>query len=233
MLKNYLKMALKVFLRRKFFTFVSLFGISFTLVVLMVAVGILDSIFGAHPPEINQARTLGCFQASLLGKNYTSTNTPGYGFLDRYERNLPNVDATSFFTTPSPAYSYLRGERVQSYLKRTDAEFWEILRFKFLEGAPFSRDDAENGRFVAVINEATRQKFFGSRAAVGETIAVGGQNFRVSGVVSNVSQYRQIPFADIWVPIATAQNDSYKKDLLGNFMGKPLRSRGTPAFLPA
>ena len=36
MIKNYLKLAFKVLLRRKFFTFISLFGISFTLVVLMV-----------------------------------------------------------------------------------------------------------------------------------------------------------------------------------------------------
>jgi putative ABC transport system permease protein len=231
MLKNYLKTAVKVFLRRKFFTVVSLFGISFTLVVLMVVVGIFDSIFGPHPPEINQERTLGCFQASLRGKNYTNTNRPGYGFLDRYVRDLPNVEATSFSTAPFPVYSYLKGERILFYLKRTDAEFWRILRFKFLEGAPFSQEDGEKGRFVAVINEATRQRFFGSRSAIGETIVAGGQHFRVSGVVANVSQYRQTSFADIWVPIATAPNDSYKKELLGSFIGIfLLRSR---ADIPA
>ena len=36
MLKHYLSLAVKVLLRRKFFTFISLFGISFTLLVLMV-----------------------------------------------------------------------------------------------------------------------------------------------------------------------------------------------------
>ena len=231
MLKNYLKMAVKVFLRRKFFTFISLFGISFTLIVLMVSVGLFDYVFGPHPPEINQDRTLGCFKASLLGPNYTNTNTPGYGFLDRYARNLPNVEVTSFFSDPLVVYTYLRGARIQSYLKRADGEFWQILRFKFLEGAPYSREDAEQGRFVAVINEATRQRFFGGRSAVGETIVVDGQPFRVSGVVANVSMFREIPFADIWAPIATAKNDSYKKELLGGFRGIfLLRSR---ADIPA
>ena len=37
MLRNYLKIARVVLLRRKFFTFVSMFGISFTLVVLVLA----------------------------------------------------------------------------------------------------------------------------------------------------------------------------------------------------
>ena len=59
MLKNYIKIAYKVFLRRKFFTFISLFAISFTLIVLMVAVAFFDHIFGPLPPETRLDRTLG------------------------------------------------------------------------------------------------------------------------------------------------------------------------------
>ena len=28
-------------------------------------------------------------------------------------------------------------------LKRTDGEFWQILRFDFIEGAPYTADDVE------------------------------------------------------------------------------------------
>ena len=41
MLKNYIKMALKVLLRRKVFTCISLVTISFTLMVLMVSDGLV------------------------------------------------------------------------------------------------------------------------------------------------------------------------------------------------
>ncbi|WP_240935518.1 hypothetical protein [Hymenobacter sp. HDW8] len=51
MLLSYLKIAWKVLLRRKFFTFISLFGISFTLMVLLVIVAMSDHIQGAHAPE--------------------------------------------------------------------------------------------------------------------------------------------------------------------------------------
>lgn len=218
MLKNYLKMAVKVLLRRKFFTFISLFGISFTLIVLMVVIALFDHTFAPFPPEVNQERTLTC--SRLNGRGPQAINYgPGYGFLDRYARNLPNVEATSFCTRTGLAYSYKNGERIALYTKRTDGEFWRILRFNFLEGAPFSKDDADRGRFVAVINEATRRRFFGDRSAVGQTIEVEGQRFRVSGVVANVPILRQIPFADIWVPIAATPNDSYKKELIGGFRG--------------
>ena len=51
MLRNYLKVAWKVLLRRKFFTFISLFGISFTLLVLMVTTSVLDHVFAPHEVE--------------------------------------------------------------------------------------------------------------------------------------------------------------------------------------
>jgi len=65
MLANYVKIAFKVFLRRKFFTLISLFGISFTLVVLMVAAAMLDHMFAAMPPEVNQGRTVGIVRADI------------------------------------------------------------------------------------------------------------------------------------------------------------------------
>ena len=58
MLKNYIKIALKVFWRHKFFTAVNLFGICFTLVVLMVATGFIDQQVGPIPPEVHADRTL-------------------------------------------------------------------------------------------------------------------------------------------------------------------------------
>ena len=52
MLKNYMKMAIRVLLRRKFFTFVSLFGISFTLlfwiVICRVWLSFLPTSFFTH-----------------------------------------------------------------------------------------------------------------------------------------------------------------------------------------
>ena len=51
MLKNYLKLAVKVLARRRFFTFVSLFGISFTLAVLLVATSMLDAVLAPQSPR--------------------------------------------------------------------------------------------------------------------------------------------------------------------------------------
>ena len=64
MLKSYLKLAWKVLLRRKFFTFISLFGIAFTLVVLTLVTALLDHVVAAYPPETKHARTVGIYFAA-------------------------------------------------------------------------------------------------------------------------------------------------------------------------
>ena len=219
MLKNYIKIAYKVFLRRKFFTFISLFAISFTLIVLMVAVAFFDHIYGPMPPETKLDRTLGVFFVQQSGERSRSNGPPGYGLLDRYARGMANVEKLSIHSEPASVYSYKDDEKIQSFLKRTDGEFWEIMDFTFLEGGPFTPDDEKNANFVAVINEATRRKFFGDEPAAGKTIEVDGQRFRVVGVVANVPIFRIVPFADIYVPISTSKTDSYKTGLVGDFLG--------------
>jgi putative ABC transport system permease protein len=218
MLKNYLKIAFKVFLRRKFFTFISLFAISFTLVVLMVVTAMLDHVFGPMPPENKRDRTLGVFYAKMSGPNSTRSASAGYGFLDRYVRNLPRAEKVSVLSMFSTAYSYRNGERIQSWIKYTDGAFWEILEFNFLEGGPFTADDDRNANPVAVINEATRRKFFDNEPAVGKTIEVDGQRFRVVGVVANVPMFRLLPFADIWAPTGARSVRPDRNELVGDHL---------------
>ncbi|MEO0628566.1 MAG: hypothetical protein AAFY91_16335, partial [Bacteroidota bacterium] len=50
MLLNYLKLAIKVLGRNKMYTAITLFGISFTLMVLMIILALYDSELGANTP---------------------------------------------------------------------------------------------------------------------------------------------------------------------------------------
>jgi len=228
MLKNYLKTAFKVFLRRKFFTFVSLFGICFTLTVLMVVTAFLDHLFGPLPPEVKTDRTLAVFMLhgeAHQGENFNMwTGGPSYTFLDRYVRTLPDVERVSIFTsftTSVPAVSFNGSEKVTSHLKYTDAAFWEILEFDFLEGGPFSAQDDRDANLVAVINQSTEKRFFGDTPALGRSFELEGRWFRVVGVVADVSILRLTPFADIWLPLGTSKSKEYlhSRDFQGRFQG--------------
>lgn len=219
MLLHAFKTAIKVLLRRKFFTAASLFGISVTLAVLMIAAALFDHVFAPRAPEVHADRTLGIYNTELRGRDWIRTGPPGYRLLAETARNLPGAERVTFHSVESDVVGFVGGERVMLQLKRTDGEFWRVFRFEFLEGGPFSADDDAAARFVAVINESTRRRYFGDAPALGRPIDVGGQRFRVVGVVPDIPQSRVIVYADLWVPIRTAPDDAYKTQLGGSFLG--------------
>ncbi|MCG3118124.1 MAG: hypothetical protein ALAOOOJD_00263 [bacterium] len=220
MLKNYLKIALKVLLRRKFFTFISLFAISFTLVVLMVATAMFDHAFGPLVPEIKTDRMLGIYTVRIENseKGFARTGPSPYWFLDRYVRTLTSAEDVSIYSMQRSVNAFKNGVKNSLFLKRTDGQFWKIFDFEFIEGGPFTAQDEKEANMVAVINAATRQALFDGQPAVGKTMEVDGQSFRVIGVVENVPIFRVTSFADVWVPLSTAKSNAYLRDQSGNFL---------------
>ncbi len=216
MLVNYLKMAWKILLRRKFFTFISLFAVSATLLVLLVATAMFDGVFGPRAPETRADRTLGAYLLAMIGPDSRRTGMPGYGFLDQYARGLPGVERMTIFSLPTSVVSFPGGAKVTSYLKRTDGEYWRVLDFQFLEGGPYTTEDDAAGNAVAVINASTRRRFFGDQPALGKTLEADGQTFRVVGVVPDVPFVRVSPFADIWVPIGTAKTSLFRHQMVAD-----------------
>lgn len=217
MLKHYVLLSLKVLLRRKFFTFVSIFGISFTLMVLMVVTAIADHRLGPGKPETAQSRMLGVRYATMTGPSNRSGGNPGFR-LFTYAQNLPGVELLSVFSSPNGAVTlYVNGERMTRAFKYTDAAFWQILDFEFLEGAPYVAADVAQARPVAVINRSTRARLFGDRDAVGQVIEAEDINYRVVGVVEDVPILRFEPYSDIWVPYTTQRSEAYRTGLMGRF----------------
>jgi putative ABC transport system permease protein len=219
MLKNSIKLALTVLGRRKFFTFISLFGISLTLVVLMVATAVLDNVFGARKPESKFDRVLTVDRLGLYGPEMNITGSPGYKFLDRYVRPLAGAEATSIATNAEMLTMYHGDRKIETHLRRTDAAYWRIVDFDFLEGGPYTAEDDRNGSAVAVITEDMRTKLFDGKPALGKTFVADGLTFRVIGVVPSVSLLRTAAFSEIWAPMRTMRSSDYEKESTGAFTG--------------
>jgi len=218
MLRNYVKIALKVLLRRRFFTAISLFCISFTLVVLMVVAALLDHMLSPVPPEVHAGRTLLCNHLEMVGEQSQYHGEPGYLFLDRYVRPLPGAEAVTVFSEHRSAVTFVGERKIVSQVRYTDGTYWRILRYRFLEGGPFDDADDRDGNAVAIVNAATRQRVFGDGVeAVGRNIELDGQTFRIIGVVDNVPVYRRTAYADVWAPIGSLRSDQYRSELVGGF----------------
>jgi putative ABC transport system permease protein len=128
---------------------------------------------------------------------------------------LPGVEALTLFSGFQTVTTYLGDQRITNNLKRTDAAFWRVFDFTFLEGQPYGQADIDEARLVAVITREARQRLFGGAAALAKRFEADGQTLRVVGVVENVSDIRVVPFADVYAPLTTAKTDAYKQQIMG------------------
>lgn len=75
MLTNYFKLAWRVLGRNKLYTFISLFGISFTLMVLMLSTAFINNEFGANPPLTEMDRMVLITHMQMRGWQTETTTT--------------------------------------------------------------------------------------------------------------------------------------------------------------
>jgi putative ABC transport system permease protein len=231
MLKHYLLLSLKVLRRRPFFTFISIVGISLTLLVLMVTTALMDHSWAPMAPESRQDRMLVSGTAMLFAESPDGGMSAwccnaGFALFDRHGRGLPGVAHLSIFKNTRQVDSYVSGRKISSQLRRTDGDYWKILDFTFLEGRPYTNEEVAQAALVVVINRTTRERFFGNASAVGQPIEADNQRFRVVGVVEDVSFLRDGPFAEIWAPYTTEKTRQDPGMLMGDFQAMVLAAPG-------
>jgi putative ABC transport system permease protein len=221
MLKNYFKIAIAVLKRRKFFTFISLFGIGLTLTILIVVTAFLDKVLSPDYPDYKRDRSLYItgieFQNSKEG--WMNNNDVSYYFLDHYVSKLKSVDKIAISSAPKASNAYVNNKKIVLAYKYTNAEYWDVLEYKFLEGKPFSKKEIDKAELVAVISQETKEAYFGNNgAAVGKYISADNINYRVIGVVDNVSETLSHLAGDMYLPY-TLSRDVNSTNLMGSFNG--------------
>jgi len=212
-------------LRRKFFTFISLFGISFTLMVLMVVTALLNHFLGAQMPEQKLDRILYVNQLWLEGNGSINSSNPSYYLLNKYVKPLKTPELVSIYTEQSAVNAYRNGRKIIMEIRYTDANYWKVLDFNYTSGGPFGKAEVESANLVAVITEATSLNNFGTTDAIGKTLRLNDRTYKVVGVVENIPAIRTSSAADVWLPYTTAQTDLSKTDYNGGYAAMLLAKR--------
>ncbi|MEA5401939.1 ABC transporter permease [Arcicella sp. DC2W] len=221
MLFNYIKIAWKVLLRHPFYTFITLFGITLTLTVLMVITSFIDHLVGSHYPEYKRDRSLYIMNIALRDSARTSMNggPVSYNFIKEHLKTLKTPEKVGFSTMISSANSYLNGRRIKVSTKFCDATFWEVTDYEFLEGKPFNEQNIANGEHVVVITDAMKKQYFEDEtaSAIGKSIEIDNEKFKVIGVVKSAPVTRIMTFSDVFFPYNLPKSNYQSKGLQGSF----------------
>lgn len=235
MFKNYIKLAFKVLARRKFFTFISLFGISLTLMILMTITAVLDNELGAHPPisdidkmafihEVSKKRIridtvydrdtsvengIAKIDSTMRireSNDMTSTSSASFSLLDNHFRKLPYVENYCFYAQGRVYDVFKNNAKIAMESIYVDASYWQVFDFPFIEGGPFSNTAVQNQEQVVIINKKTKEAYFGSEENVlGKEMLLEGKHFKVLGVIGDFGISRPFVKSDLYLPYTHMQ----------------------------
>ncbi|WP_019987167.1 ABC transporter permease [Rudanella lutea] len=221
MLLNYIKIAWKVLLRHPFYTFITLFGISLTLTVLMVLTSFLDHLFGSHYPEVNRDRSLyiQIMLRSDSSRNARQTSPMSFRFLTEHVRPLKTPERATIFSFFNASNAYVGTRKIKLNTSYTDAEFWRVNEFTFLEGKPYNEQTISSGERVAVITNDFKEQYFPNpeESAVGKDIDVENTRYRVIGVVKGSPITRLFTHADVYFPYTAPKSNYQRESMNGQY----------------
>ena len=220
MFLSYLKIAWKVLLRRKFFTFISLFGVSFTLMILLVVMAMFDHMVGPSTPakRIDQMLFVNTIRHQMVDGHGWMNMPASIHFVDDYVRKLKTPAKVGISTASSNATAFTKSKLLPLDLSYTDGNFWQIMNFDFLGGRAFTDSEVKGAQHVCVLNEATARGYFGTADVVGRTIEIDLKRYKVAGVVRNVSAGHIYAYADVWVPYTLSPQYFKDNRIGGEFM---------------
>ncbi len=220
MLKNYFKIAIAVLRRRKFFTAISLFGISFTLTILMVLTAFIDKVVGDNYPDKKRDRSLYITRLEEDGSTNMSSSGPSFYFLNHFAGSLKTPVKIAISSGFNGTNTYVNNKKIAVNYKYTNADYWDVLDYDFIEGKAFNKQQVENAEKVAVISADMKKAYFGDESSVvGKYIEADNVSYRVCGVVKNVPITSYMTFSDIYLPYTVSKTDYNDRAYRGRYMG--------------
>lgn len=190
MLKNYFTLAIKVLGRRKFFTFISLFGISFTLMILMLITAFFQTELGGDAPlgkkdqlvYLDYIETFKQYQDtipevdSMLMDGVMRYDTTGYKYEDSgrsmsrgpgsikfwntHMMDIPFVKDRTIYMAQRSFDLFINSNKLTFSSTFTDGSFFNIYDFNFLAGGGFGNQQLDNQAQVVVLSKEACKSYF-------------------------------------------------------------------------
>ena len=192
--------------KSRFFTFLSLFGMSIPVMIIMITVLKVEMSIEPGGPEKNTDEMLFLQQIKIKGEDGAEAwgGVP-LNIIENHFTPMAAPNSLAFSATGSTTLFESRKVRELS-LRYTNADFWRVFDFRFLYGHPFREKEIKEKSNVAVISVNLARELFNQKEAQGKTLHINGQIYRIVGVVENVSSLARNTYAQVWLPYTRRDN---------------------------
>ncbi len=227
MLKNYLKQAWTLMRQNRLFTGIYVVGTGLSIALVMTLFIILYVKFAPIYPEYNRDRTLVLKPVKRYSKgkpdNWSINGGVAYYVVDQLLQGVPHVEHVAGSMIAFWENYQVSAAEVKPFSampRYVNGAFWQVFGFRFLDGKSFTQEDVKARANVAVLGESLARRLFATtQGLVGRHFTFNGCDYRVCGVVSDVSNATPETSGDLWVPLLNASDLPEQLDrqgLLGN-----------------
>jgi putative ABC transport system permease protein len=207
MLRNYVITAFRSLYRNKGFSFINILGLTIGLASFM-----LIGLYVFHELSFDRFHTksnrIYRVVENLRTENellFQSTSAPPMGPM--LFKEFPEVENYVRFTGNSRLVKRGNLAFFEENCLLADSSIFSIFSFKLLKGNP--KTALVEPKSV-VLTEASAKKYFGEQDAFGETLEMGGQQFKVTGIVENMPDNSHFDF-DFLLSFSTWWSAEYKE----------------------
>ena len=203
-------------------SWISVLGTALSICMIMVIVITLRVRIADCEPEVNRSRSLYVPNMSYRAKGDTSGSSANSSMSVQTGREcfkaLTTAEAVTLASNPGKVrVSLPAGAKMTADMVQTDEAFWQVFRFRFLDGKPFTAADLSSGLPRAVIAASVARRLFGRTDVCGQHIELNHVDFQVCGVVADVSMLATDAYAQVWIPYTAgdAEANSWGYNLMG------------------
>jgi putative ABC transport system permease protein len=183
---------------------VSIVGTALSLFLIMLVVMMQQVKVAPFAPESNRDRMMFVKYASIKSPDGESNGAWSISSINTIYKGMKTPQAVSAYTSYSARKPLSVGETetFNADVKLTDAAFWKIFDFSFIDGKPYDEAAYKAGIAAAVIDRTTARRLFDTDTRVtGKTFNLGHTSMKVAGVVSDVSTLASASYAQVWLPL--------------------------------
>ncbi len=230
MIKLYFKQAWQLLKQNPLFSSIYILGTGLSIALTMTVVIIYYIKMAPVYPEWNRDRILVSKGAAVYDRKDEGNYSSGYlsyaavrdYFYPLAEQGAEAVTAIQHRWGEYPTVEFPGELGVQPVqMKYTDAHFWQVFDCSFTAGKPFTEADFQSGLRTAVVSQSIARKLFANEEAVGRTFLLNDDEYRISGIIRDVSYITPASFADVWIPFTVdpeaIQPQPWAHGLLGDF----------------
>jgi putative ABC transport system permease protein len=218
MIKNYFKIFIKIAGQNKVFTILSLFGISLTIMFVMIFSMTIERVINGSGPEKDLKKMIFSDRVKTIltveGRTGDYLWNCSRTLCEDHLKKIKSADLISMYSGTNSWEFIFNGEYHLRSQMQTDAEYWKVFDYKFVQGRPYTEEEVINKSNSAVITRSLKELLFAEdnedNNVVGKTIRYANMDLVITGVVEDPPDVSQKAKGDLYFPYTLLPNSDEK-----------------------